>query len=228
MSRTPPWTGADRPPVQAPFDLPTLPASPVEAARALLGAVLVSDVGGVRTSGVIVETEAYIGPADPASHAAARIGRTARNATMFGPAGTAYVYRIYGLHDCVNVVTGPVGRPLAVLVRALHPLEGRASMARRRDRADDLCSGPARLCRALGITLDLDGHPLDRPPLHLTAGWDVAPAAVRVGGRVGISRAGEWPLRFSVRDEPAVSRARGRPARRSSSFLDALATLETS
>src|SRR5207253_9005206 len=104
-----------------------------QVARDLLGAVLISTVGAKRTSGRIVEAEAYIGPDDDASHAAARIGRTSRNETMFGHAGLAYVYRIYGTHWCLNAVTGPVGFPAAVLIRALEPLTGLAVMRARRE-----------------------------------------------------------------------------------------------
>jgi len=187
-------------------------------ARALLGAVLVSTVGGARVAGRIVETEAYLGPHDPASHAAARIGRTARNASMFGPPGIAYVYRIYGLHWCLNAVTGPEGYPAAVLVRALEPLEGIDVMRRRRNAAPagprgfgagagrDLASGPARLAQALGITGALDGHRLDAPPLFILPGAPVDPSRIAVGPRIGVTRARDWPLRFWLRDSPWVSR----------------------
>src|SRR5690606_37279717 len=151
-----------------------------EVARDLLGAVLVSTVGGALVSGRIVETEAYLGPHDPASHAAERIGRTARNAVMFGPPGIAYVYRIYGLHWCLNAVTGEEGYPAAVLIRALEPLDGIDVMRRRRWGGDggaagagrrrpdrELTSGPARLADALAIDGTLNGHPLQSPPLVL-------------------------------------------------------------
>jgi len=138
--------------------------------------VLVSEVDGVRTSGRIVETEAYTGPHDPASHAAERIGRTTRNAAMFGAPGIAYVYRSYGVHWCLNAVTDEPGFPAAVLIRALQPLAGIAPMRERRQvrgrpPADrELCSGPGRLTEALGITGALDGHPLARPPLWVELG----------------------------------------------------------
>lgn len=177
-----------------------------EVAPCLLGCRLVSTVGGVRTDGVIVETEAYVGPGDPASHAAERIGRTDRNASMFGPAGRAYVYFIYGMHWCLNVVTAGPGEPEAVLIRALDPREGVDAMARRRGRDRALCSGPARLCQALGVTGDLDGHDLGEPPLRLEPGWRVPEEAVGRSGRIGVAAAEEWPLRFFVRGHPEVSR----------------------
>jgi DNA-3-methyladenine glycosylase len=172
----------------------------------LLGTRLRSTVGGVSTEGVIVEVEAYLGPHDPASHAAERIGRTARNEAMFGPPGTAYVYVIYGVHACVNVVTGKEGYPSAVLVRALEPLRGQDTMAERRGRPHDLTSGPGRLCVALGISRALNGHDLSHPPLELLPGWSLPEARVRVSPRIGISRAREWPLRFFVAGSHVVSR----------------------
>ena len=173
----------------------------------LLGTLLVSDLGGARTSGVIVEVEAYVGPDDPASHARASVGRTDRNASMFGRPGIAYVYRSYGIHWCMNVVTGEVGHPVAVLVRALDPLEGREMMARRRGRETDLCSGPGRLTEALGITRDEDGHDLSREPLFLRSGWPVPEASIGTSGRIGIRKAADWPLRFYLKGHPSVSRS---------------------
>jgi DNA-3-methyladenine glycosylase len=176
--------------------------------------VIVSRLGGIETAGRIVETEAYIGPHDPASHAAERIGRTRRNESMFGAPGIAYVYRIYGVHWCLNVVTDEAEFPAAVLVRALEPLRGVAAMRLRRltgpkpppDRT--LASGPGRLAAALGITGLQDGHPLDRPPLWIAAAEPVHPAQVMTGPRVGITRAADWPLRFWLVGSPWVSRHR--------------------
>ncbi len=192
-----------------------------EVARALLGAHLVSTIGGERVSGRIVETEAYVGPHDPASHAAARIGRTTRNESMFGPPGIAYVYRIYGLHWCLNAVTGERDHPAAVLIRALEPLEGLEVMRRRRREppgrrraappADwppdrDLARGPARLARAFAIDGSLDGHPLDQPPLLVAAAPpDTLPPPVMNGPRIGVTRAAEWELRFWIRGNRFVS-----------------------
>lgn len=176
-------------------------------ARRLLGCLLRSTVQGVHTAGVIVETEAYVGPHDPASHAAAAVGRTSRNASMFGPAGQAYVYRSYGIHWCLNVVTEEVGFPAAVLIRALDPVVGIQHMIRRRGGRKPLCSGPGRLCEALGVSGALDGHSLRHPPLTLEEGWPVPEEEIRVSGRVGVRRASDWPLRFFVREHPEVSRS---------------------
>jgi DNA-3-methyladenine glycosylase len=180
----------------------------VEVAPALLGTVLVSTVGGRLTAGRIVETEAYVGPDDPASHAAERIGRTRRNESMFGAPGIAYVYRIYGVHWCLNAVTDRLDFPGAVLIRALEPLDGLETMRERRRGVPDrgLTSGPGKLASALGITGDLDGHPLRAEPLLIAAGDAIAPDAIEVGPRIGITRAADWPLRFCVRLNPHVSR----------------------
>jgi DNA-3-methyladenine glycosylase len=188
-----------------PFPGDLLRSAAPEVARGLLGWELISDVEGVRTSGRIVETEAYLGPEDPASHAATRGGRTNRNAPMFGPGGSAYVYFIYGMHWCFNVVTGAPGDPQAVLVRALEPLEGLDAMARRRDDSRNLTNGPARLCQALGITGALNEHPLDRSPLRLRAGSPVPDRHVRTSGRIGIRKARDWPLRYFMAHHPQVS-----------------------
>jgi len=176
-------------------------------ARSLIGSILISTVDGVRVSGIVVETEAYPGPDDPASHARAEVGRTERNAAMFGPAGTAYVYRSYGIHWCMNVVTGSPGYPAAVLLRALEPREGKGTMKERRDRETDLCSGPGRLCQALGITGELDGHELTREPLALKPGWRIEEERIGRSGRIGVQRAVNAPLRYFLRDHPSVSRA---------------------
>lgn len=198
-------------PVLSPFPREGLQADAITAARALLGAHLVSTVGGARCVGRIVETEAYFGPDDPASHAAARTGRTQRNAPMFGPPGTVYVYRIYGLHRCLNVVTDVEGLPSAVLIRALEPLEGLDSMLARRGR-EPLAKGPGRLAEALGIDVDLNGHDLACAPLVLARGEPTPDNRIRVTGRVGVRRAAGWPLRFVVRDSPWVSRGPHQPA----------------
>lgn len=170
-----------------------------DVARALIGKTLVC---GER-AGVIVETEAYLGPDDLASHA--RFGKTDRNAVMFGPGGVAYVYLIYGMYDMFNVVTGPSGRAEAVLVRALEPargIGGGASAAR----------GPGKLTRALGISRHHNGTDLVRSPdLFLAPGPRVAGERIARGPRIGVDYAGDWahaPLRFWLDGHPSVSRSR--------------------
>ncbi len=166
----------------------------------LVGATLVVDGVGGR----IVEVEAYDGD-DPASHGYR--GKTARNRSMFGPPGHAYAYRSYGIHWCLNLVCGEEGRAEAVLVRALEPTLGVETMRKRRG-VDDvrlLCSGPGRLCQALGITREHDGLPLDRPP------FAVFPANAHVsvvrGPRIGITRATDVPWRYALAGSPFLSRA---------------------
>lgn len=163
-------------------------------ARALLGQLLVARLDGGERVGRIVETEAYLGPRDLACHSAK--GRTARTEVMFGPPGHAYLFLVYGLHVCVNVVTGGGA---AVLVRAVEPVEGLAHGVR--------TDGPGRVTKALGLTLALNGHPLDRPPLSLVAG--PAPRRVHKGPRVGVDYAGAWArrhLRFWDAESEWVSR----------------------
>lgn len=177
-------------------------------ARDLLGRTIVSLAGGGRVAATIVETEAYVGPDDEASHAHRRFGVTQRNEPMFGPAGQAYVYRIYGMHWCLNAVTGEPGFPAAVLLRAARIVEG-AEIARDRRpgrRDDELLRGPGNLCRALGVDGSLNRHLLHREPLWIESGEPVPEARVETGPRVGISRAAELPLRFWVRGDRAVSR----------------------
>lgn len=161
----------------------------------LLGAVLVSEIGGVRTAGRIVEVEAYEGPGDPASHAAARIGRTRRNEGLFGDPGTAYLHLNYGVHWCLNAVTDAVDSPHGVLIRALEPVSGEAHMRARRGR-DELTNGPARLAQALGIGPDLQGHRLDERPVWIERGLPVPPHSVVSTTRIGITKGAELPLRF--------------------------------
>jgi DNA-3-methyladenine glycosylase len=178
-----------------------------EVARRLLGHVIVSEVGGRHTAGRIVETEAYLGPDDPASHGyGAR--RTRRNASLFEPPGTAYVYFTYGMHWCLNAVTERAGFPSAVLIRALEPLEGLATMRRRRGHVADpqLCSGPAKLCQALGVTGRDDGRPLTRGPVRIVRDRWRHHNSIIVTSRIGITRAADWPLRFLIEGSPWVSR----------------------
>jgi len=179
----------------------------VVVAKALLGQLLVSTVGGRRCLARIVETEAYVGPHDPACHAAGW-RRTARTETLYGPPGRAYVYFTYGMHWCLNVVTEPPGFPAAVLLRAAEPLEGLATMRRRRGPVADLAlaAGPARLTQALGVARRLDGHDLTAGPLWIAAGRPVPARRIATGPRIGIHVAMDWPLRFYVADDPFVSR----------------------
>jgi DNA-3-methyladenine glycosylase len=164
-------------------------------ARDLIGALLVSNVGGVGTAGRIVETEAYEGPGDPASHAWGRTGRTARNDPLFGPPGTAYLHRNYGIHWCFNVVTAAVGMPHGVLVRALEPAVGLEWMRSRRGR-DELTNGPARLVQALGLGPELQRHTLWRPPVWIAAARPVPDEFVTRTTRIGIRRGADRPWRF--------------------------------
>lgn len=176
--------------------------------RELLGAVLECDTDAGRASGVIVETEAYVGEHDAACHAAA--GRTRRTEPLYGPPGNAYVYFIYGMHWCINAVTRAEGLPSAVLIRALEPLEGLELMRQRRPRARsdrDLTNGPGKLCAALGVDSRMNGLSLQRRPVVIRAGEPVADSDVAITPRIGISVAAEWPLRYFVRDNPFVSRA---------------------
>jgi len=194
-------------------------AGPVdEAARALLGALVVRDTASGRRVARIVETEAYGGPEDRASHA--RFGRTTRNAVMYGPAGRAYVYLVYGLHHCLNVVCGPEGEASAVLIRAVAPLDGVAQMRFRRGRSGGadwrLGAGPARACQALDIDRTLDGIHLLRDARL----WLAQPAGhaalladtehVVTGPRIGVDYAGpDWatrPWRFGIAAHPSLSR----------------------
>ncbi|MCC6316133.1 MAG: DNA-3-methyladenine glycosylase [Gemmatimonadaceae bacterium] len=167
-------------------------------ARDLLGMVLVHRTADGRCAGRIVETEAYLGPHDPACHAAA--GRTPRTEPLHGPPGTAYVYFIYGMHWCFNAVTREEGYGSAVLIRAIEPLIGLPLMRRRRGavRERDLANGPGKLCRALDIDRRHNGARLDRGPLRIVAGTAVADRDVIVTPRIGISKAADWPLRFVV------------------------------
>ncbi len=165
-----------------------------------------SDVGGRRTAGRIVETEAYLGPHDPACHAWGG-RRTPRLEALYGPPGTAYIYFTYGMHWCLNAVTEARDYPAAVLIRALEPLEGLSLMRRRRGGLADrvLCAGPARLCQALGVTGRLDGTGLQRGGLRIVDN-KARRDRILVTPRIGVSRAADWPLRFCVAGSPWLSR----------------------
>ena len=174
-------------------------ASPVaEVAAALIGTRLL--LAG--TGGIIVETEAY-DRHDPASHSVN--GPTPRNGAMFGPVGHAYVYRSYGIHWCLNLVAG-TEPGAAVLIRALEPTAGLEAMAERRGTGEVrlLCSGPGRLCQALGITLAQNGLPLDQAPFSLLE--RSGPVAVRQGRRIGITKGIETPWRFALAESRFLSK----------------------
>ncbi len=181
---------------------------PRVVAPELLGRVLVHDTDGTTRRGRIVEVEAYCGTEDPAAHTYR--GRTERNAAMFEDGGSLYVYSSYGLHWCANVVCGRVGEGVAVLVRALAPLEGLDAMyadrgpAARRDR--DLCSGPGKLTQAMGIVGDHDGTDLlaDGSLRIVDDGFDVGEVVQTT--RVGITKAADEPWRWYVAGDPNVSR----------------------
>ena len=170
-----------------------------EVAPEMIGATLL--VNGV--GGRIVEVEAYH-HTDPAAHSFG--GQTQRNAVMFGPPGYAYVYRSYGIHWCLNFVCEEAGSASAVLIRALEPTAGIAAMRRRRGVAEprDLCSGPGKLCQALGLTIKHNGLRLDRAPFELRA----RPSEVDVvaGVRIGITKAAELPWRYGVKGSKFLSK----------------------
>lgn len=190
---------------------PAFFARPVlTVARDLLGRHLVRELAGERLVLRIVETEAYAGPTDAASHA--RGGPTPRNRVMFGPPGVSYVYLIYGLHHCLNLVCGPAGEAAAVLLRAGEPWAGLERMAQLRAGRPrrDWARGPGRLCAALALDRRHDGLALPHPELWLEAGRPLPAAAVTRRPRVGVDYAGpaaRWPWRFIEKDSPWVSRA---------------------
>lgn len=189
-----------------------------DLARAMLNLVLVRESPRGVIVGRVVECEMYQGPQDRGAHSFGGVP-TRRTAVMYGPPGNAYVYFIYGMYWCLNVVSAPAGVPHAILFRALEPLVGMdiLDIGKTHDTSLDhrkrACSGPGRLCRALGIDGQYYGHPLSKPPLYL-ARWPVdwPPYRVARGPRVNIAYAGEakdWPWRFWVHEHPCVSRPRG-------------------
>jgi DNA-3-methyladenine glycosylase len=188
----------------------------LDVARDLLGKVLVHETPAGVASGIIVETEAYIGESDPACHAAP--GPTKRNAPLYGPPGVAYVYLNYGIHYLVNAVTEPDGWPAAVLIRALEPLEGEELMRRRRANgtakraahfeSPALCRGPGNLTRALGISLNQNLRDLVSSDLRIEEAG-LPPMEIATSTRIGINVGAERPWRFFARGSAAVSGRRG-------------------
>jgi DNA-3-methyladenine glycosylase len=175
-------------------------------AREMLGTVLECRTEKGTASGIIVETEAYLGEHDLACHAA--VGRTARTEVLYGPPGFSYVYFIYGMYWCFNAVTRSEGLPSAVLVRALEPLDGIALMHKRRPRISntaDLTIGPGKLSTALGITGKMTGKILQRKPIVIREGEPVDDEDIEVTTRIGITKSADWPLRWIVRGNHFVS-----------------------
>jgi DNA-3-methyladenine glycosylase len=190
----------------------TLPVTffrrPTEVVAAeLLGMIVVSSIGGEMTEGRIVETEAYLGYDDPASHGYLH-RRNSRNAALFGPAGSWYVYLSYGMHWCANLVCQRTGLASAVLLRALEPIAGLQAMRWRRGNVADreLCSGPGKLCRALGMTRELDGARMASSPVIVRPPTNDELTRVSITPRIGISKAVDWPLRFHLAGSPWISR----------------------
>jgi DNA-3-methyladenine glycosylase len=204
-------------PLSRPFSRDVLSGPVLAAGRELLGAVLEVDGPQGTVAVALSEVEAYAGLADPASHAYR--GRTARNAVMFGPAGFLYVYFVYGMHWCCNVVCGPAGEASAVLLRAGRVVAGEELARARRPAARgaaELARGPARLASTLGLVGTDTGADLLDPaaPIRLLAGTRVPDAAVRHGPRVGVAVAAEVPWRIWVDGDPTVSTYRPATRRR--------------
>jgi len=180
----------------------------IEVARALLGTVLVHGTPSGRiVSGRIVETEAYLGLQDRAAHSWR--GVTPRTRVLFGEPGHAYVYLIYGMYECLNVVAEPEGSPGCVLIRALEPLEGIPRMRRRRPGArgvEDLDNGPGKLTLALGITRRHNGADFTKGLLTIHAPPRPEPLRIGVSPRIGIRHCADWPLRFFIEENPFISK----------------------
>lgn len=175
----------------------------IEVAPDLLGKVLTHG----ECSGLIVETEAYLGHDDLAAHSAA--GLTERTRVIFGPTGHAYIYLNYGIHDCFNIVAEPDGQPGCVLIRAVAPLTGLEIMRTRRPPGSPdyrLAAGPGNLTRALNITRQFYGHDLTQPPFTVTTSPTPESHEIEVTSRIGITKSAELPLRFILRNHPSVSR----------------------
>ncbi|MFZ3576937.1 DNA-3-methyladenine glycosylase [Virgibacillus sp. DJP39] len=187
------------------YSQPTL-----ELAKSLLGCLLVKETSDGTASGIIVETEAYMGPDDRAAHSFGN-RRTKRTEVMFGEPGITYTYSMH-THCLFNVVSGEVGCPEAILIRAVEPIEGIDLMAKRRPKAKkqiQWTSGPGKLTKALGITMSDYGHPLSQSPLWISDGKQISPNLIESGPRIGIQNSGEaveYPWRFWVKDSKFLSR----------------------
>lgn len=200
------------PDMSAPLPGEFFARSPVLVAPDLLGCLVVSSVGGELTGGIIVETEAYLGVGDPGSHASTR-GITARNAVMYGPPGTAYVYFTYGNHFMLNLVCEPEGTAGGVLIRALRPTLGTEVMTSRRHGRTlrELCSGPGKLCAALGIDLSDNGVALGRGRIEVYDRSQEAQPGIAISGRIGLTQGHDLPLRYFFAGDAFVSRGRTGP-----------------
>jgi len=182
----------------------------IRVARQLLGKYLVRRHPDGKTVGKIVETEAYVGPHDLACHAAK--GRTARTEVMFGPPGRAYVYFIYGVYYCLNIVTEEVGHASAVLIRALEPIAGVELMQERRgtEKLHNLASGPGKLCLAMAIDKALNAADMSRGHVLYVEDRNDPPPKISATPRIGVDYAGEWkdkPWRFLIRGSEFVSKS---------------------
>ncbi len=182
-------------------------------AKELLGKILVTNINGVRTAGMIVETEAYAGIIDRASHAWNN-RRTKRTEVIFQPGGLAYVYLCYGIHYLFNVVTNIENTPHAVLIRALQPVDGIDIMQRRYNNKPSakLTAGPGSLCKAMGIDTSLNGESLTGKKVWIETGQDIADDNIVISTRVGVQYAGEdayLPYRFSIKNNDWVSKGKG-------------------
>ncbi|WP_066287500.1 DNA-3-methyladenine glycosylase [Bacillus sp. FJAT-29937] len=181
----------------------------LELAKALLGCILIKETPFGIASGIIVETEAYMGPHDRAAHSFGG-RRTKRTEIMFGEPGITYTYSMH-THCLFDVVSGEIGQPHAILVRALEPFSGKELMAKRRAKAKNeiqWTNGPGKLSEALGITMADYGHPLDKSPLWIAKGKDIAPKDIATGPRIGIQNTGEavhYPWRFWISGNKFVS-----------------------
>lgn len=180
----------------------------IDVARDLLGCYLVRNIGAKMMAGKIVEVEAYLGESDPACHAAA--GKTKRTKIFWGRPGVAYIFLIYGAHYCLNVITMPEGEAGCVLIRALEPLLGVEAMAHwrsAREGSETIANGPGKLCRALSIDLSLNGMDLtsEQSPLYIVSG-DVQSPAIETTKRIGVTKAPESLLRYTIKDNRFCSR----------------------